>query len=150
HSNGDTLKLIQSATEILRAELLNNLDCSYSTFLRRKVMVIQTVMNKMTLSSVSLLDNERYKVVEVRSGNIPVKWEDRYSWMRIFELLSTVMNILVEQRSVSEILKQEKNGLINVRKEDTVEQLLVSVSTSIDLTVIPNDEPSPSDLQVHE
>ncbi|KAG2171880.1 hypothetical protein INT44_006109 [Umbelopsis vinacea] len=150
HSNGDTLKLIQSATEILRAELLNNLDCSYSTFLRRKVMVIQTVMNKMTLSSVSLLDNERYKVVEVRSGNIPVKWEDRYSWMRIFELLSTVMNILVEQRSVSEILKQEKNGLINVRKEDTVEQLLVSVSTSIDLTVIPTDEPSPSDLQVHE
>jgi hypothetical protein len=91
HSNGDTLKLIQSATEILKTELLNNLDCSYSTFLRRKVLIIQTVTNKMTLSSVSLLDNEKYKVVELRSGNIPLKWEDKYCWMRIFELLSTVM-----------------------------------------------------------
>jgi hypothetical protein len=34
----------------------------------------------------------------------------------------------VEQRSVSETLKQEKNGFVNVRKEDTVERWLVSIS----------------------
>jgi hypothetical protein len=34
----------------------------------------------------------------------------------------------VEQRSVSETLKQEKNGLANVREEDTVERVLVSIS----------------------
>jgi len=34
----------------------------------------------------------------------------------------------VEQRDVSETLKQEKNGLVNVREEDTVERLLVSIS----------------------
>lgn len=99
HSNGDTLKLIQSATEILKAELLNNLDCSYTTFLRRKILILQTVTNKLTLSSVSLLDETRYKVIELRSGNFPVKWEDRYDWMKIFELLSTVMvSSLAENR----------------------------------------------------
>jgi len=34
----------------------------------------------------------------------------------------------VEQRDVSETLKQEKNGLVNVREEDTVERLLVLIS----------------------
>jgi len=34
----------------------------------------------------------------------------------------------VEQRGVSETLKQEKNGLVNVREEDTVERLLVLIS----------------------
>jgi len=101
HSNGDTLKLIQSATEIPKAELLNNLDCSYTTFLRRKILIVQTVTNKMTLSSVSLLDETRYKVIELRSGNVPVKWEDRYNWMKIFELLSTVMvSSLAESRMI--------------------------------------------------
>lgn len=91
NSNGDTLKLIQSATEILKAEMLDNLDCSYTTFLRRKILIVQTVKNKMTLSSVSLLDETRYKVIELRSGNLPMKWEDRYDWIKIIELLSTVM-----------------------------------------------------------
>jgi hypothetical protein len=101
HFNGDTLKLIQSATEILKAELLNNLDCSYTTFLRRKILIVQTVTNKMTLPSVSLLDETRYKVIELRSGNVPVKWEDRYDWMKIFELLSTVMvSSLAESRMI--------------------------------------------------
>jgi hypothetical protein len=101
HSNGDTLKLIQSVTEILKAELLNNLDCSYTTFLRRKILIVQTVTNKMTLSSVSLLDETRYKVIELRSGNVPVKWEDRYNWMKIFELLSTVMvSTLADSRKI--------------------------------------------------
>jgi hypothetical protein len=34
----------------------------------------------------------------------------------------------VEQRSVSETLKQEKNGIANVQEDDIVERLLVSVS----------------------
>ena len=34
----------------------------------------------------------------------------------------------MEQRDVSETLKQEKNGLVNVREEDTVERLLVLIS----------------------
>jgi hypothetical protein len=77
HSKGDALKLILSATEILKAEYLNSLDETLSTYLKRKLLMIQTTTSKMTLSSMSLLNAERYEVAELRSAEIPLTWHDR-------------------------------------------------------------------------
>lgn len=92
------MKLIQTATEILKAEYMNSLEATLSTFLERKVLMIQTITNKMTLSSLSLLNAEQYKVVELRSAEIPLNWDDRSNWLRMFELLATVIvrNVLLE------------------------------------------------------
>jgi hypothetical protein len=47
-----------------------NISAALTTFLKPKVLTIQTIKNKLTLSSVSLLTIEMYKVVELRSGEI--------------------------------------------------------------------------------
>lgn len=91
HSNGDSLKLIQCASEILKSEMMDNLDAAFSTFTKREVLIVQTIKNKMTLSAVSLSSTTTYKVIELRSGKIPLNWEYRNHWLHIFELLSTVM-----------------------------------------------------------
>lgn len=91
HTMGDTVKLVQSATELLKTEVISLQDASLDTFLDRKVMIIQLVMQKMTLCSVSVLKDKKYEVFELRSATLPAKWDERREWLKMFELLVTIM-----------------------------------------------------------
>lgn len=62
HTMGDTVKLIQSAAEVLKAEAMTVQDARLETFLKRKVLMVHLVTQKMTLSSVCALQNKKYKV----------------------------------------------------------------------------------------
>jgi hypothetical protein len=91
HTMGDTVKLIQSAAEVLKAEAMTVQDARLETFLKRKVLIVHLVTQKMTLSSVCALQNKKYKVVELRSATLASKWGERREWLKMFELLATIM-----------------------------------------------------------
>jgi hypothetical protein len=70
--------------------------------------VIQAIANKITLSSLSLLNAEQYKVVQLRFAEIPLTWHNRPNWLKMFELLATVIvKVEDEQRITSCLVKSE-------------------------------------------
>lgn len=74
----------------------------FDTFLKRKVSLVQLVMQKMTLCSVSVLIDKKYKVVELRPATLPARWDERREWLKMFELLATIM-VSCPQRDVQSL-----------------------------------------------
>lgn len=128
HIVDDTVRQIESTTGALKLELMKNLSASLETIKRRKILGVQCIVDKITLTSTSLNDREVYKVLELRSALIPVRWNERKKLVKFFELMATVQIVLLEQSRVSDDLEDELAGLTVVLPEGTVRSKLLSVN----------------------
>jgi hypothetical protein len=71
-SSGDTVELIATAEEVLKTEAAKHGNASFSTFIKLQVLIVHTVKNVMTLSSVSL-----YEVMELKTVDLLCRWRWR-------------------------------------------------------------------------
>ncbi|KAI9283434.1 hypothetical protein BC943DRAFT_263403, partial [Umbelopsis sp. AD052] len=83
----DTKRLMQSAMEILRAEVTKYRKARVDTFVKRRILTVHRIADKMTLIEVSLTKRNKYKLVELRSATIPYLWRHRSCWLGMFGLL---------------------------------------------------------------
>jgi len=127
HTRDDTVKLIAAATEVLKADAAKHQNSSFSSYLKLKVLTVHTAKNVMTLSSVSYTQQKKYKVMELRTAEIPLGWNQRIFWFHMFDLLAHIMvilqlvflflaqskpriqEILLEQETVHKQLQKERN-----------------------------------------
>ncbi|KAI8139668.1 hypothetical protein BJV82DRAFT_240522 [Fennellomyces sp. T-0311] len=97
HTAEDTLKIIECSIQCLQFDMANHKKASFATFLRRKVLGLQYVGNRLSLVSTGILDANRWSCVLVRSAVIPRTWRERWNWQKVFELLIK-MNVSIKKR----------------------------------------------------
>ncbi|ORE05722.1 hypothetical protein BCV72DRAFT_208714 [Rhizopus microsporus var. microsporus] len=120
HTLEDTLKLICECNGALFYILRQFNKCSFQTALKRSTFGIQVIKNTITLSKMNLKNDSQWKFVELRSARVPVAWNDRFDWVTMFELLTTLYLELTEQEIISIQIRKENSGLINVATEETL------------------------------
>lgn len=78
-----------------------NLNASYETLKKFKVFDVQMAERTITLTETSY-DNESIKYLSkaVRTTRISIEYEERYNWLRMFELLAYLLVELKEQMSM--------------------------------------------------
>ncbi|KAG2178331.1 hypothetical protein INT44_001481 [Umbelopsis vinacea] len=113
-SRVDTKRLMQSAMAILRAEVTKYRKASVGTFVKRRILIVHTIADKMILIEVSLTKRNKYKLVELRSATIAYLWCHRSCWLGMFGLLAHTMEILQEQVEVCHQLNAEHCGELPV------------------------------------
>ncbi|CAO3588415.1 unnamed protein product [Absidia cylindrospora] len=66
-----------------------------------------------------------------RSAIIPRDWNQRKYWLQTFELILTLLDMLVEQDGVANALQDEHTGFVEVDFKDTLRNHYQRSSTSI-------------------
>lgn len=90
HTMSDTWKLIMMSTDSLRMELLKYQDGSFDTAKELAIFGVQCVKGTITLLKTTIHDEHAWRVVELRSAQIPTQWVNRVEFMKVFELLCTL------------------------------------------------------------
>lgn len=91
HSLNDTIKLLECATHSLLVEMHHCKASQYDTYAKLKVFTIQCIKDKVSMHEVSLLDHTKWKSVEKRTCQVPNSWDQRALWVKLFELVATLM-----------------------------------------------------------
>ncbi|CAO3589320.1 unnamed protein product [Absidia cylindrospora] len=122
HSEEDTVKQIANTTNCLKMEMKRYQHASYDTFRRRQVFGLQIIDDRMTLTTTFIINKERYGFIELRSARIPISYDQRVHFRKVFELLLKLKAGLMEQQQVTEQLEAESTGGVDV--DLTVEDAL--------------------------
>jgi hypothetical protein len=61
-----------------------------------------------------------WKFVELRAAQVPTSWDDRFDWMKMFELLATLYLSLIEQAEVDCLVKKENSGFEKIDADQTL------------------------------
>lgn len=77
-------------TDSLRIELIKNQDGRLDPAKHLAVYGVQCIKGTITLLKTTIHNEHSWEVMELRSAQIPVNWENRYEFMKVFELLSTL------------------------------------------------------------
>ncbi|KAI9105232.1 hypothetical protein DFS34DRAFT_565460, partial [Phlyctochytrium arcticum] len=121
HSLGDTKKIMQMCVHSLKNELLQHKEASIGTAMRRAVIGIHYIVDRLTLTTTSLMkdgDVFRWKHIQLRSAVIPMSWSNRYQLTKVCELMATVFACLLKQQLLDEVVAREGSGLETVDEMD--------------------------------
>ncbi|KAI8096367.1 uncharacterized protein BX664DRAFT_323831, partial [Halteromyces radiatus] len=87
---------------------------SYNTFLQRQIFGIHFIDDTMTLSATRMVNPDRYSFIQVRSAKIPTTFDERWDWIKVFELLLKLKADLIEQERITSLLEKQRVGLLEV------------------------------------
>ncbi|KAI9087771.1 hypothetical protein DFS34DRAFT_499926 [Phlyctochytrium arcticum] len=112
HTEGDSIKLLESACYALKLFLSKYKGASMKTARRKALMIVQFIQNRLTLSKMTLgADGRTCKVEEVRSACIPTSWDEFGSLMGVTELVAEMFRTLNEQQQINKNIRLEHNQL---------------------------------------
>lgn len=106
---------------MLKGFTRENMDASFETLRKVKIFGVQAV-EKMIILTETSYDEEstKYLFKVVRTARIPIEYEERYNWLKVFELLAYLLVELKEQEQIYETLNKEQTSIIIVHPEETV------------------------------
>ncbi|KAG2216754.1 hypothetical protein INT45_010796 [Circinella minor] len=119
HTIEDSLKIVECSIQCLKMDMISNKLASFKTFQKRQILALHYVGDKLSLTSTNILKNGRYSHVLLRSAIIPRTWHDRYNWIKVFELVVKMNNILKEQEILTQVLLEE-NSSGETEKSNTI------------------------------
>lgn len=62
-------------------------EASFETLLKRKMLCLQFIENKITLLSMKVFEDGKWACMTERSAVMPRKWDDRRYWLPVMELI---------------------------------------------------------------
>ncbi|KAG1149847.1 hypothetical protein G6F37_001981 [Rhizopus arrhizus] len=108
HTENDTLKQIHNSITMLKADINNHRNAVFSTMCQIETFGIHFVKKEITLSKTKLNGaSGGYICQEIRSAKIPVAYEERHKWLKMADLLATLMNLLIVQQKIRDQLDRE-------------------------------------------
>ncbi|KAK4518103.1 Cytoplasmic and mitochondrial histidine tRNA synthetase [Mucor velutinosus] len=125
HMLGDTLKNLKNATDCLKHLISEYKAASYTTFKKVKIFSVHIIQDTMTLIQYSVMTPQKWQAIECRSALVPLVWENRDNFVKVFELFSFLLEKLKEQNKVLQLLKREHLGLVEVATGVSVEDVLM-------------------------
>ncbi|KAG1137288.1 hypothetical protein G6F37_013561 [Rhizopus arrhizus] len=132
HTKDDTLKNVHSSISLLNALVRKFQDGRFSTATNLRTFSVQSVCSTITLCSTSLDPDNigGYIHEELRFADIPMTYNDRYKWLKVFELVAKLVGMLRKQTMVHQQLHNEYTGAVSV---DEMESNKLLFSTKIPL-----------------
>ncbi|CAO3658239.1 unnamed protein product [Rhizopus stolonifer] len=124
HTLDDILKFICECNGALLYILSQFNRSSFKTALEGSTFGIQVIKNTITLSKMNLKNDSLWKFVKLQSAQVPTAWNDRFDWIKTFELLATLYLELIEQEKTNNQIKEENSGLFEVATEQTLSAYL--------------------------
>ncbi|KAG2210454.1 hypothetical protein INT47_002396 [Mucor saturninus] len=97
-------------------------DASFETILKRKMLCLQFIENKITLLSMKFLRDGKWACATERSAVVPRNWDDRRYWLQVMELImklksqNKVINDLIDESIGWKSVPQEQ-----MAKNQTIE-----------------------------
>ncbi|KAI8874701.1 hypothetical protein K501DRAFT_315398, partial [Backusella circina FSU 941] len=121
HTISDTAKQISNTISILKGFTMANMDASFETLRQVKIFGVQATERTIALTETSYdEESTKYLYKVVRTARIPIEYEERYNWLRVFELLAYLLVELKEQVRIHETLSKEQTSISIVHPEETV------------------------------
>lgn len=77
---------------------------------------VQVIKRKMTLSILTMNQDNRFVFEERRSATIPTTFQERYNWIQVFELLADFEQIVRKQDETDQCLREENAGAVVVEE----------------------------------
>lgn len=124
HSLDDTLKLLTCCSNSLLHIMKLNKRASIETMMKKCTFGIQVIKNTITLTKLTLSKSGKWRLVELRSANVPASWELRSNWNVIFEMLAIIFIQLTEQRKLDKLILGENCGLKQLPSKSTADYFL--------------------------
>ncbi|KAG1442573.1 hypothetical protein G6F46_013024 [Rhizopus delemar] len=125
HTEDDTLKQIHSSITMLKTDINNHRNAAFSTMCQIETFGIHCVKKEITLSKTKLNGaTGGYIYQEIRSAEIPVTYEERHKWLKMADLLATLMKLLIAQQKIRDQLDKENSGYIHVSENLRVQSVL--------------------------
>ncbi|GAA5814198.1 hypothetical protein MFLAVUS_007691 [Mucor flavus] len=78
----------------------------------------------MTLVEYSVASPEKWQAVEYSSAHVDLTWDDRQNFIKVFELLTFLLDELQNQKENFQVLKEEHLGINAVAAGQSVEEVL--------------------------
>ncbi|ORX55536.1 hypothetical protein DM01DRAFT_1021688 [Hesseltinella vesiculosa] len=123
HTLDDSIKLIECSTMALSQEASARKDCSWNLFKNVKVLCIQVICSQITLSVTQFLDRSKWKHLQLRSAQLPSKWQHKILIVKFAELLATLYLTLNDMNEHSMKLDGNQAGVIKASGQ-TVREVL--------------------------
>ncbi|GAN01524.1 hypothetical protein MAM1_0008d00957 [Mucor ambiguus] len=121
HTISDTAKQISNTISTLKGFTMANMDASFETLRQVKIFGLQAIERTITLTETSYdEESTKYLYKVIRTARIPIEYEERYDWLRVFELLAYLLVELKEQVHIHETLNKEQTSISIVHQEETV------------------------------
>ncbi|KAI8819752.1 uncharacterized protein EV422DRAFT_497562 [Fimicolochytrium jonesii] len=127
HSIDDSAKIIELCTNALKLELLKHKEAAYTTVNKKCVLGFHFIVDRITLT-MTTLEDRRWKVVQLRSAEIPMRWRERSKVLQVCELVAAAYSTLLEQQELMERICEEESGAIEVPEEERARQVLKKLS----------------------
>jgi hypothetical protein len=89
-------------------------NASATTFLKLKAPSMLVIHNQLTLSITSPIKERKINAIVARTAVIPTTAEDRYKFVKLFELLAYLKEVWEELVSVIQKLDIESTGLVDL------------------------------------
>jgi hypothetical protein len=87
---------------------MENIDASFETLRQVKIFGVQAIERMITLTETSYdQESTKYPYKVVRTARIPIEYEERNNWLRVFELLAYLLVELKKQVHLHETLDKE-------------------------------------------
>ncbi|KAG1471575.1 hypothetical protein G6F56_002049 [Rhizopus delemar] len=125
HTKDDTLKNVHSSISPLNALVRKFQDGQFSTATNLRTFSVQSVCSTIILCS-TRFDPDNiggYIHEELRSVDIPMTYNDRYKWLKVFELVAKLVGMLRKQTMVHQQLYNEYTGAVPVDEMESIKLL---------------------------
>lgn len=125
HTVDDTVKQVHSTIAILNSDIRHHMNAISHTMTKTSAFGIHLVRTTMTLSATRLNnDCKSYSHEQIQSCEIPTSYEQRTKWLRTFDLMAKLMELLRNQKAVSDLLEVEQDGAVKIGENDTIRAML--------------------------
>ncbi|ORX62212.1 hypothetical protein DM01DRAFT_1315612 [Hesseltinella vesiculosa] len=91
HAMDDAVKLVSCSISSLLQEAELRKGASFSKFCELKILAIQVVKNKLTLSYLNMSSSGKWQWTEHGWATIPLTWDTRIQWIGVFDIVSKII-----------------------------------------------------------
>ncbi|CAO3676061.1 unnamed protein product [Rhizopus microsporus] len=116
----DSTKQVSTMIAMLKGIGNRHLNANFKTLLDTEVFGIQSVRTSIVLSEVQFKEDDRFSYREVRSAEVPIVYEERNKWLKVFEILCYMLVELKKQRINYKVIEDDEQGAVLVMSEDTI------------------------------
>ncbi|CEP13584.1 hypothetical protein [Parasitella parasitica] len=135
HTLEYTVKALYSSIEILNAFVRRHAAASTSSLCTVLSFSLQCLCTTITLSTTKMDHTNigSYIQSKVRHADVPNTFNDRETWMEVFERVAYQFTSLREQETIMQTIKKENSGIVLVKDTDRALHVLEEI----------NDRPPP-------
>ncbi|KAL9559572.1 hypothetical protein MBANPS3_000357 [Mucor bainieri] len=118
HIIDDTYKQLKSTSDFLKHLSSKYSMCSMQTLIKIKVPCVTVISNRLTLCLATIQSNSKWRFVEARSCIIPTIAKEKKAWIKAFEFLACLEDVVKSSLETIEQLEDEALGYTTLSPDE--------------------------------